>query len=223
MPNSDPGVVQGPTIITSGIELRLIWTLANTKTAYNVLHGSVAGGFSATTTVAQAVFAALLAAAGWTNWRPLLNTTNSFAGIDLRDLRAAGFPHVQSTGGAVAGSGAGGALPPGDALCVTLRCATVGRSNRGRVYLPGLDQAAMAAGGVAAGGTVTAAAAFITALQTAMTAQGITLGVGNPERLAYTSANGTAHAHRPSGIVPVTSVVVRNTIIDHQRRRAGRS
>lgn len=219
----DLGRIPGGQVITAGVQVRLVWTLANTKTAYNVLHGSVAAGFASTTTVAQAVFAAILAAAGWTNWRPHISTLNSFAGVDIRDMRGLNNPIAASTGGAVAGTGAGGALPPGDALVVTLRTALAGRANRGRVYLPGLDQSAMAAGGVAAAGTMTDAAGFITAVQTAMNGQGIALGIGNPERNLYTGTTGAVHAHRPSGIVPVTSITVRNAIIDHQRRRAGRS
>lgn len=219
----DEGRIPGAVIIPSCVQVRMIWTLANGKTVYNVLHGSVAGGFNATTAVAQAVYAALLAAGGWTTWRPLINTTNSIAGIDLRDLRTANQPIVQSTGAAVAGTGAGGALPPGDALVVTLRSALVGRSARGRVYLPGLDQAAMAAGGVAAAGTVTAAAGLITALSAALTASSITLAIANPARQGYTGSTGAAHLARAAGVIPVTAIVCRNNIIDHQRRRAGRS
>lgn len=219
----DGGRIAGPVVVPNEVQLRLIWTLANGKTSYNVLHGTVAGGFNATTAVAQAIYAALLASAAWTAWRPMINTLNSLAGIDLRDMRTINMPIVPSTGGAVAGTGAGGALPPGDALVVTLRTATVGRSARGRVYLPGLDQAAMAAGGVASGAAITASAALITALQTAMTASSIALAIGNPARQAYTGTTGAAHAARAAATVPVTVITTRNGIIDHQRRRAGRS
>ena len=218
----DGGRIPGAVVIPNGVQVRLIWTLANTKTVYNVLHGSVAS-FTPSQALAQTIYAAVLAAAGWTNWRPLLSTLNSIAGIDLRDLRTINQPIFQSTGAAVAGSGVGGALPPGDALVVTLRTATVGRSARGRVYLPGLDQAAMAAGGVASATSVTNSAAFITAVQAALTASGVTLAIANPARQLYTGSTGAIHAARTAAMVPVTTIVTRNTIIDHQRRRAGRS
>lgn len=219
----DAGRIPGAVVIPNAIQVRLVWTLANGKTVYNVLHGSVAGGFSATTAVADAVFTALKANAGWTSLRANLSTTCSLFGVDLRDLRSINQPVVASTTAAAAGTGATGAIPPGDALCVTLRTALVGRGSRGRVYLPGFDFSALAAGGVAAAGTVTNATSFMTGVQTVLTASSITLAIANPARAAYTGSTGAAHAARPAGILPVTGIVTRNNIFDHQRRRAGRS
>jgi hypothetical protein len=92
------------------------------------------------------------------------------------------------------------------------------------VYLPGLDFSALAAGGVASAATVTDAAAFVTAVQTAMTASGLTLCIMQPARAQYTSTvTGAFHAARSAATQDVTSIVSRNTIIDHQRRRSGRS
>jgi hypothetical protein len=219
----DPGRIPGAVVIPNAIQVRLIWSLPNGRTVYNVLHGSVAGGFSATTAVADAIFTALKANAGWTSWRAQLNTGVSITGIDLRDIRTANMPIVASTTAAAAGTGATGAIPPGDALVVTLRTALVGRGARGRVYLPGLDFSALAAGGVASATAVTNSAAFVTGVQTVLTASSVTLAIANPARAAYTGSTGAAHAARPAGILPVTGIVTRNNIIDHQRRRAGRS
>lgn len=219
----DPGRIAGPVIIPNAVQVRLLWTLPNGKTVANVLHASVAGGFSATSTVAEAVRAAIVASAGWTAWKARLNTTVSLAAVDIRDLRTGNNPLVASTGAAAAGTGAGTALPPGDALVVTLRTAFAGRSYRGRAYLPGLDSTALAAGGVAAAGTVTDATSFMTAVQTALSGQGMTLAVAQPARQQYTSAKGTLHNARTAALQTVTSIVTRNTTIDHQRRRAGRS
>lgn len=219
----DGGRIAGPLVIPNAFQCRMIWTLANGRTVFNVLHGIVSAGVVADTALAQAIYASLIASASWTAWKALINTGNSLAGIDLRDLRTANMPLVQSTGAAVAGTGAGGAIPPGDAFCVTLRTAGAGRSFRGRVYLPGLDFSALAAGGVAAAGTMTAAVNFITALQTAMNASGVEMAVANPQRAAYTSPKGTVHVARAAAMQPVTGIVARNNIMDHQRRRAGRS
>jgi hypothetical protein len=219
----DPGRIPGPVVIPNCIQVRLVWTLANGKTVYNVLHGSVAGGFSATTTVAEAVFTAIKAAAGWTSLKANINSGVSLAGVDLRDLRTAQQPIVASTSGASAGTGAGTALPPGDALVVTLRTALAGRNARGRAYIPGFDSTAMAAGGVAASGTVTNATSFMTAVQTALGASSITLALANPARQAYTGSTGATHPARAATVLAVTGIVTRNNVFDHQRRRAGRS
>jgi hypothetical protein len=219
----DDGRIPGPIIIPNCIQVRLIWTQPNTKTVYNVMHGSVAGGFSATTAVADAIFTALKANAGWTAWKARVNSGVNLAGVDLRDLRTANMPIVPSTTAVAPGTGVGGALPPGDAFCVTLRTANTGRGFRGRVYLPGLDLAALAAGGVAAAGTLTDAAAFVTGVQTVLTASSVTLAIGQPARQSYVGSTGAAHAARSAAVIPVTAIVARNNIIDHQRRRAGRS
>lgn len=219
----DGGHIPGQVVIPNCIQVRLIWALPNTKTVYNVLHATVAGGFSATGTVAENIFTALKAAAGWTSWRANLNTGVSFSGVDLRDMRSPNNALAASNTAASPGTGAGTALPPGDALVVTLRTAQAGRGFRGRVYLPGLDSSAMAAGGVAAAGTVTNAAAFVTAVQTALTGQAMTLAIAQPHRQQYTGTKGAVHADRPATMITVTTIQVRNNIIDHQRRRAGRS
>jgi hypothetical protein len=219
----DPGRIPGKVVIPNTVQARLIWTLPNSKTVYNVLHARAAGAPSVTQALAQAVFAAVLAAADWTNWRAQINTGVALAGIDLRSLHLVDQPTIQSTGGPVAGTGAGGAIPPGDAFCVTLRTAQVGQHARGRVYLPGLDFAALAAGGVAAAATVTRAPLFVTAVQTALSGQGLTLCIAQPARQGYTGSTGTVHPARSASTLDVTAIVARNNVIDHQRKRAGRS
>lgn len=220
---ADPGRIAGAIVIPNCVQVRLLWSLANGKAAVNVLHGQVAGGFAPTVTIADSIFTALKAAAGWTSWKARVNTGISLVGVDLRDLRSANQPLIASTSAASAGTGAGTALPPGDALCVTLRTAGAGRGFRGRVYLPGLDSTALAAGGVAAAGAVTDSTAFLTAVQTALGTVSITLAIAQPARQAYTGDTGASHPARGAATQPVTSITTRNNIIDHQRRRSGRS
>jgi hypothetical protein len=219
----DEGRIPGAFTVPTCIQLRLEWTAPSTKLVYNVLHGTVAGGFTATSAIAEAVRAAIVASGGWTSWKARVSTTWSLSHVDLRDMRTLNMPIVQSTGGAAAGTGATGAIPPGEAFCVTLRTAQAGRFARGRVYLPGLDFSALAAGGVAAAGTLTDAVSFVTAVQTAMTASGLTLAIMNPARQLYTGSTGAVHPARAAAMQTVTSIVARNNIIDHQRRRSGRS
>jgi hypothetical protein len=219
----DPGRTPGKVVISNCVQVRLIWTLPNTKTVYNVLHGRTAGAPAVTQALAQAIFAALGADGATTNWRQQLHTSVGLAGVDLRSLHAIDQPTIQSTGGSLAGTGAGGAIPPGDAFCVTLRTAQVGQHARGRVYLPGLDFSALAAGGVASANTVTRAPLFIAALQTAMAGQGMTLCIAQPHREQYTGSTGTNHAERPASTLDVTAITARNNVLDHQRKRAGRS
>jgi hypothetical protein len=219
----DLGRIPGKVVIPNCVQVRLIWTLPNTKVVYNVLHGRTAGAPAITQALAQAIYAALSADGNTTSWRAQLNTGVSLTGLDLRSLHAIDQPTIQSTGAALAGTGAGGAIPPGDAFVVTLRTAQVGQHARGRVYLPGLDFSGLAAGGVASANTVTRAPLFITALQTAMSGQGLTMCLAQPARQQYTGSTGTTHPARGASTLDVTAIAARNNIIDHQRKRAGRS
>lgn len=220
---SDPGHIAGFQAIPNCVQVRLVWTISGGKTIYNVMHGRVAGGFVPTGTIAENVFTAIKAAAGWTNWKVKVNTTAALAGFDIRDMRTPNNPIVPSTSAASAGTGAGVALPPGDAVCVTLRTAFAGRGFRGRVYLPGLDTGAIAAGGLLAAGNDALAKGFVDAVSTAMTGQGMTLTIGQEPRSGYVGKTGATIPARVGGTADVTTTQVRNLIIDHQRRRAGRS
>lgn len=217
----DGGRIPGPIILPAGIEVDLVWNLASGKQVKNVLHGQVAGGFAATAAVAQAVYAAIIASASWTAYKPFINGAAAFAAVNLRDLRTANLPVVTSTGGATAGTGAASALPPGVALVISERTALAGRGFRGRVYLPGLDSVALTAGtGAVSAAANTAALNFMTAVQTALTASGITLAIANPARAAYTGRHNRAIPARVATQVPVTSMVARTTALTSQRRRS---
>ena len=217
----DLGRIAGPIIIPNAIEVDLVWNLASGKQVKNVLHGQVAGGFTATAAVAQAVYAAIIASASWTAWAAFLHTTAALAAVNLRDLRTPNMPVVTSTGGATAGTGAAVALPPGVALVISERTALAGRGFRGRVYLPGLDSGAItAATGAASAAANTAAANFVTAVQTALTASTITLSIAQPARQAYNGRRGRAIGARAANIQNVTSIVARLTALTSQRRRS---
>ena len=217
----DPGRIAGPVVIPNCVELLLRWELANSKVVHNVLHGRVAGGFSATATVAEAIRTALTSGTGWTNHAANLHTGTSLLGVSLRDLRGPNLPLVDSTGAAAAGTGGGESLPPEVALAATLRTAQAGRGFRGRVYLPGFATGALNTDGTATIGAIGAALAFVQHVQAAMAASGLTLGVAQPARAAYTSPKtGAAFAARAANIIDVTSIVVRDGVFDSQRRRS---
>lgn len=220
---ADPGRIPGPQLAPQTIEIDLLWSLASGKTGIkNVLHGNVGGGFTATSAIAQAIYAAILASGSWTAYVPYLHTTASFVGVQLRDVRSPNLPFVASTGAATAGTGAASALPPGVSLPITLRTANAGRGFRGRIYLPGLDSATLvAATGAVLPAAATAAVNYVTAVQTALTGQGITLGIPQFGRQAYTGRKGRAIAARPAAApITVTSIVNRLATFTSQRRRS---
>jgi len=217
---ADPGRIPGSVVIPNCIQIRLIWTLASGKSVYNVLHGSVGSGFTATAAIAEAIRAGITTGTTWTNYAGLLNTATSLAGVDLRDLRTANMPIVQSTGAATPGTGSQGALPPGVAFVITERTAAAGRSNRGRIFLPGWDRSALTVAGVATAGASNAAVAWVGLVNTTLTAQSISQALANPARNLYTGRKGAVHVARPAGVVLITSNVARSVTMNSQRRRA---
>jgi len=209
-------------VVPNCVQMRVNWTLPNGKTVRNVFHGRVAGGFVATAVIAEAIRAAIIASASWTAWKPFVTAQVGLASVDLRDMRTLAMPILQSTGGSTAGTGVASNLPPSVAVCITLRTNFSGQANRGRCYLPGLDSSidTAATGAISAAGN-TAAVNFVTAIQTAMGASGLTMCIQQPPRILYTGAKTlTVHPARVAATADVTSISARSTTFRSQRRRA---
>lgn len=218
---ADGGRIPGSVVIPNGIEVDLVWNIVPSKQVKNVLHGTVAGGFTPTAAIAQTIYAAVLASASWTAYKAFVNAGCSFAGVNLRDLRTANSPLFNSTGAVTPGTGAGLALPPDTAAVIKLLTAGAGRQGRGRVYLPSLDSTSMNANtGQFSAAFQTAAQNFITAVGTALTGSSITLSIANPARQLYTGRKGAIHLARTASVVAVTSNIMRTLTPQSQRRRS---
>ena len=219
---TDAGRIKGAYTLPNGIEVDLLWNLANGKTNMKcVTGGIVAGGFVATSAIAQAVFASITGSAAWTAYAAYVHTTASFAGVQLRDLRSLNNPYVKSTGAAVAGTGAASALSSSLAIPINLPTAMAGRGFRGRVYLPGLDSAAEIAGtGLILAAAVTAAVNFMIQVQTSLNASGITLALKQPARQQFTGVTGAVHPARAAGMTAITTPQSRTAYFATQRRRS---
>src|SRR5258708_27639327 len=204
----DLGRIAGPIVIPNAIEVDLVWNLTSGKQVKNVLHGQVAAGFNATAAIAQAVYAAIIASASWTAWKPFVNANASLAAVNLRDLRTANMPVVTSTGAATPGTGIATALPPGASLVISERTAQAGRGFRGRVYLPGLDSSLLVAAPAAASAAGnTAAVNFMTAGAPALTPGGISPSIANPARPPEAGPKRRPIAARADPIIHATSMV----------------
>lgn len=215
----DLGRTPGPVIMQNAVELDLLWLTAGGKAVRNILHGTVATGFTATATISQAVFAAISTGATWTAYAAFLHSTAQLTGVQIKDVRNANSAYALSTGAAVSGTGAGAALPAGVAAVANLRTLNSGRHFRGRVYLPGLDSTALvAATGIFLGTFQTAAQNWMGLVQSAMNTSGMTLAIGQPARLLYTGRKGAVHPATPSGSAAVTQITVRLQPFEQRRR-----
>jgi len=204
-----------PLVVASAVQVRLRWTM-NGADVYNVLGGSVAGGFANSQAIANALGVAVLGRFTTSGLAALCATTTSLISVGVRDIRSANAPEYVSVAAAVPGTGVGNPLPNQNAACITLRTNFVGRSYRGRVYLAGFIVTQNSAAGAIVAGLNTACVTFLQNVQTDMGAQGITLGVLSRPRPAGPGGVPPAWAGL---ITPVTAIMARDTVWDTQRRR----
>jgi len=216
---SDPGHIGGPVIIPNCVQFHIVWNLADGKQGRNILGMSVGGSYNATAAQAEAGRAALVQGTNWSALAGFLAPTVSLAAVELRDMRTAGNPLVQSTGAATPGTSAGTALPSEVAAVMTIRTAKSGQQNRGRIYIPGWASNAVGVGDIIAAAAVTALLNFGNNIGSAITAAGGSWVLMQPARQAYTGSTGTQHPARAAGTTPVTSAPVRDNHWDTQRRR----
>lgn len=217
--------------IPNCVQVRLLWALG-TNGAVNVLNAIAPGGFVVNQAAANTLGAAIKGAYT-TNWAPRNNTTVSLVRVGLRDRRIPNGTEFLDQGAAAAGTNATDVLlPVQDAFLITLRTAFSGKSFRGRIYLPGLTEAENIGGGNANSTTETSALAFITGIQSALTASGLSLGVASRGADAAVATLTTTHQDgsttnktlyrvkdKSAQINAVTVVQSRNLSIETQRRR----
>lgn len=208
-----------PLVVANAVIVRLFWSL-NGKLAYNVLGGSVGGGYTNSQGHADALATAVLAGFTSSGLKALSASTTELQGAGIRDIRNPNLVEYSQTGSPVAGTGAGDPLPNEVAAVVTLRTAFAGKHFRGRAYISGANEAQNDAAGHIATAYNTAAAAFITAVQSAMGTEGITLAVLS--RPNYLNLTPPADIQTYAGAVtPVTSITTRDVVWDSQRSRSG--
>lgn len=197
-------------VVPNAAQLRLIWSFGGQLFALNVL-GVVANAVPITQAMANTVGTAIKTAFASTAYNGAVHTTVALANVGLRDIRVPSAPEFLDSGAAVVGVGTGDAAPPQTALVVTLRTAGAGARYRGRVYLCGFTEGVNTATGTFSG--LASPVNFVTAIKSALTTSGMDLGVISRPNPDATPAN-------PGFITTVTSIVLRDSVWDTQRRRA---
>lgn len=220
-----------PLVIANCLQVKLGYILA-TAGGYNVLHFVKAGSDVVTQATAEAVGAA--AKTAWTaNMAPHCGGNTALARVSVRDLSAPNLPEFVDTGALTAGvDNTADSLPPGLALCITIRTAKSGKSFRGRVYVGGFNENMSDLNGLVVGTAVTAALEYIGDFATAMQSLGFTLGVASRPANASTLVRRTglpngdiveeilsSTTQKAGGIEPYTSLQNRDTRWESQRRR----
>lgn len=213
--------VGGPVVIPNAVECRIIWSLAG-KLFSNVFHGQSAGGAAATDATAQSIMSGVSTQFTSSGWAGMVHPTCSLFQVQLKSLHNPNQVGHFSTGAAVPGTATGAGAPLNVALVVTLRTAQAGVAFRGRAYLGGLADTALANMFQTAGAANTAAAAFVTGIMTVMSGASVPMGIAQRALQAGTTHGGAPLPARAANIVPVTLAEVHNARVDSQRRRLGR-
>lgn len=214
----DGGRIPGAAAVNAVLEIRQIISLENGKPASNVFHGFYTTPPANIQTVANALFTSLSNA-----WATALGAHMSvgtvFERVEVRDMTAPTNPIFIGTGTPVSGNDATGAIPAEMSAVLTENVALRGKGLKGRAYLAGWGNSANGAGGVIGATTVTAINTYGTAVQSAITAQGLQPCVAQVARQQYTGLTGTLHQLRPMGHALVNSYTCRDNHWDSQRRR----
>lgn len=206
-----------PLVMSNAVQVRLIWSLLG-RTCSNVLGGQVGGGYTNSQVHADALGVDVLGDFTSSGLAALMPNSSILVAVGIRDLRTANQVEYISTATEVVGTGSGDALPNELAAVVTLRTALAGKRYRGRVYMSGANEAQNSTNGVIVPGFNTAITDFITAVQSDMGTQGITLSVlSRPTYLNLAPPADTLVW--PGALTPVTSITARDLNWDTQRRR----
>ena len=202
------------------VAVKLKWAYSG-RAQFNVLHGEYTLAGPLNPNCAENIFTALKASSGWvggTGLEQYLAPVLTLTGVGVLDLRSPGVPEIASTSAAVAGTGTSSIFPPQIAGVVTLRTALTGRSHRGRVYLFGFTADANASGTIQPTAN-TAMVNFVTALQTAMTAQSMQMAIRSPALPERPSKPGGTLPAKDYEITIVNKIEARDNIWDTNRRR----
>jgi hypothetical protein len=211
----------GPLVVPNTAAVRLLW-MSGTRHFHNVLHASYTSPSVITPALPETIFSAVKAATSTTTFLSHLAPSTELSAVGIRDIGTAYHAEYMSSSGASLGTGTGTALSINNALVVTLRTAQTGQGFRGRVYLAGFTDAALANTLDWAATPGSDAVAFITGIQGALTAAQLTLALAQRALNAGTHHDGTPWAARAAQPVTVTSVSIANVRVDSQRKRLGR-
>ena len=218
---TSPGYIPGPFVIPGACEVQLVWNLANSKEAHNVLHAEFDFGTVIDSGLCDAILGGINVDTRTTAYLPFLAATTALAAIRIRSMDTALQPQFESTINGVSGTGVLGAVPEQVALVCSLKAAFTGRSGRGRVYLTGFDPVAVGGSGRATTALITAATGFVQAVSDALFPNGLHLAIATRGHSAYTSpATGAIVPATTNTSTLVQSLKVENDVFDSQRRRA---
>jgi hypothetical protein len=192
--------------IPQGVVVRAIWSLSGTDIAINVAGARNTGSVAITQTLTDTIGTAVKSGYTSSGLKALHPATVQLRKIGLRDVNTANLPEFLDAGAPATGTHATNTdlLPANVSYCVTIRTALAGKSYRGRWYQWGADEGQNDANGNPLNAYIVACVAFVNAVGTALSANGLTPAI-------LSRVKNTA--------IPWSTAVNRNTTWSTQRRR----
>jgi hypothetical protein len=181
-----------PLVIPNTVLCRVVWGYGGAPQAVNVFAFAKKDAAPVTQAKADAVDAAIKSAHTSSGLRALQVGAVQLLYAGLRDISAPSLPEFIGSGPAQGGTQAAGKhLPPQIALVITLRTANVGKSYRGRCFVPFFGDSALDAGGTATAAASTAAKSFVDTLNSGVDTTGYDLAVASRKLLQSNLVNAT--------------------------------
>ena len=208
--------------VPQAAELKITWALSGQPAAINVLHFDHDLGSTMTQAKADAIATLVRTAFTASQLATVIASTVTLLRVETRHMDSNTDPWWVGAGTAVPGTSVGHPLPAATAYVVTLKTGLRGRSYNGRVYLWGYTEDA----NDAAGGITPLAAQysldFVNNIKSNMaSAQQMDMGVVSRWTTPVSAPPGTPPTERnPPIITPVSTVTLRDSRWDVQRRRA---
>ena len=193
-----------PLVVPQGVLVRLIWRKGTADWAVNVLGAQNTTPITINQTLANTISTAVQSGFTSSGLKALCSTTWALRQIGLRDINTPNNLEYIGTAAAQSGAVGTGTLPDNVSYCVTIRTLKAGRSYRGRCYIPGAGNTQQDVNGNPVPAYINACVAFVNAVGTALSANGLTPAV----------ISRTLHV-----CTPWDSAVQRETIFSAQRRR----
>lgn len=187
-------------------QVRIKWLIEG-QACYNVLSFVNRGSQDLVTNLLQPILTCVK-----DNLIPVLSNSVTLLGADCKQLTgtvAQEVEVVEDTGNV--GEAAGGAMPSGIAAVIALKSAQAGKSGKGRMYLPGIDEE-HADGSTLDATFIAAAVAFIACM---------ILAFHDTDPLATPKFHWSIHSRKNNTYYPIETGAPRSTLSYLRSRKAG--
>jgi hypothetical protein len=209
-------------IVPNGVQVKLQW-LNGTETTLNILGATTIGIPVVNQAMADALDTSIKAALSSSGLGSRLATVVQLIRVSVRSVHSGNLVEYLGSGGPVAGTGTGDAIPRGVAAIVTLRTDRAGKSYRGRQFVTGYVESLALPGNLLDPDAATDTEEFYNAVKAAMSGNGLTMAVLSPALPERQNKQGETLPAKPAEARPVQSQLIRSRVWGSMRTRNGRS